>query len=113
MRIALVTCARLPDLDPDDHPLRAALVERGIAVDAVVWTDATVDWTRYDAAVLRSTWDYHLQRPAFLGWARRVAAVTRLVHPLPVVEWNTDKRYLGVLAQAGAPVVPTEYLDAG
>ena len=30
-RLALATCAELPDLDPDDHALRDALAERGIA----------------------------------------------------------------------------------
>jgi len=33
MRLALVTCARLPDLDPDDHPLRDALRARGHEVE--------------------------------------------------------------------------------
>ena len=35
-RLALATCAELPDLDPDDQLLRDALVARGIAVDVAV-----------------------------------------------------------------------------
>ena len=35
----------------------------------------------------------------------------RLLNPAHVVEWNTDKRYLAELAQAGVPVVPTTWIS--
>src|SRR5688572_18142802 len=53
MKAALVTCARLPDLDPDDHPLRDELTRRGHEVTAAIWDDANVDWRGFDIAVLR------------------------------------------------------------
>jgi hypothetical protein len=55
VRIALLTWSALPDLDPDDVPLRDALIARGVTAEAVVWDDPDVDWSRYDAALLRST----------------------------------------------------------
>jgi len=111
VRIALATCAALPELDPDDTPLLAALAERGAKADAVVWDDPDVVWADYDMVVIRSTWDY-AQRPAeFLAWAERVAAVTTLANPLPVVRWNTDKHYLRELDEAGIAVVPTIWLE--
>jgi glutathione synthase/RimK-type ligase-like ATP-grasp enzyme len=107
-RVALVTCRELPDLDPDDRLLIGPLAARGVAVEAVAWDDETADWSRYDLAVLRSTWDYVSRRDEFLAWA---ATVPSLANPAAVVEWNTDKRYLARLAAAGIPVVPTEYVD--
>jgi glutathione synthase/RimK-type ligase-like ATP-grasp enzyme len=75
-----------------------------------VW-DAKVDWSRYDLVVLRATWDYAERRDDFLAWAR---SLPRVVNPLPVLEWNTDKeRYLTDLAAAGVPVVPTEFVAPG
>jgi len=75
-----------------------------------VW-DADVDWSRYDLVVLRSTWDYAERRDAFLAWAR---SLPRVLNPVPVLEWNTDKqRYLTDLAAAGVPVVPTEFVAPG
>jgi glutathione synthase/RimK-type ligase-like ATP-grasp enzyme len=75
-----------------------------------VW-DADVDWSRYGLVVLRSTWDYAERRDAFLTWAR---ALPRVLNPVPVLEWNTDKqRYLSDLAAAGVPVVPTEFVAPG
>jgi hypothetical protein len=107
-RVALVTCADLPNLDPDDRLLRTALADRGVPVDAVVWDDPTVDWAGYRLAVLRSPWDYPLRRAEFVAWA---ATVPGLANPADLVRWNTDKRYLRELAAAGVPTVPTEWLD--
>lgn len=110
-RIALATCAALPDLHPDDQPLLTALADRGVRAEAVVWDDRTVDWSAYDLVVIRSTWDYAGRRSEFLTWAAAVDRVTTLVNPYPVVRWNTDKHYLRELEQAGIPVVPTMWLE--
>ena len=56
---------------------------------AVAWDDAGVDWSRFDLAVLRSTWDY-AQRHGDLAWCRRTEGATRLVNPASVVAWNAD-----------------------
>ncbi|MEV7229190.1 hypothetical protein AB0M79_19510 [Polymorphospora sp. NPDC051019] len=106
-RVAFVTCAELPDLDPDDRPAYDALVRRGVAVDMVSW-DADVDWAGYGLAVLRSPWDYVARRDEFVAWA---ATVPGLANPADVVAWNTDKRYLRELAAGGAPVVATTWLE--
>lgn len=113
MRVALVTCRRLPDLDPDDHPLRDELARRGHGVDAPVWDDPAVDWRAFDVAVLRSTWDYHLRRDDFLAWAGWAATRTRLFNPFHLVRWNSHKAYLLELETKGAAVVPTEIALAG
>lgn len=109
-RVALVTCAELADLDPDDRRLIEPLRRLGVHAEATVWDDPTVDWAGYDLAVLRSTWDYPGRRDEFVAWA---AAVPRLANPAAVVAWNTDKRYLAELRAAGTPVVPTTWLTPG
>jgi hypothetical protein len=109
-RVALVTSELFPDLWRDDHPLRDALRERGVAVDAVRWDDDGADWDAYDLAVIRSPWDYPARRDAFVAWAHRVP---RLANPADVVEWNTDKHYLRDLAAAGLPVTPTAFVAPG
>ena len=113
MRIALVTCRRLPDLDPDDRPLADVLARRGHHVAPAIWDDDAIDWASFDVALLRSTWDYFNRRDEFLAWATRVAAVTRLLNPLDLVHWNSHKSYLVGLRERGAPVIPTELVTAG
>jgi hypothetical protein len=113
MRVALVTARAARGLDEDMAPLSAALGALGASSTIVDWDDPAAEWGRFDLVVPRSAWDYAERLPEFLAWAERVAAVTTLLNPLAVVRWNTDKHYLGELARAGAPVVPTAYLEPG
>ncbi|MFD7135414.1 RimK family alpha-L-glutamate ligase [Streptomyces sp. NPDC059894] len=117
-RIALVTYDPRPEPSRDgDLPvLLRALTDAGAEAEAVHWDDEDADWASYDLAVIRSTWDYSWRAAEFTAWAERCAKATRLANPVGVVRWNADKRYLGDLAAAGVPVVPTRYLapeDAG
>ncbi|MFF5184934.1 RimK family alpha-L-glutamate ligase [Streptomyces sp. NPDC000345] len=114
-RIALVTCRPGPEVavDTDLPGLVAALRDAGADAEAVVWDDPDADWAGYDLAVIRSTWDYSWRAAEFVAWAQRTGAVTRLANPAGVVRWNSDKRYLGELAAAGVPTVPTRYLAPG
>ncbi|AEV82765.1 hypothetical protein ACWT_1746 [Actinoplanes sp. SE50] len=109
-RVALVTCAAFPDLWDDDHPLRDALRSRGVAVDAVRWDEPDADWAGYDLVVVRSPWDYVARHEQFVAWAR---SVPRLLNPADIIVWNTDKRYIGELAAAGVPVIPTGFVGPG
>ncbi|MER7460557.1 hypothetical protein [Micromonospora sp. NPDC126480] len=109
-RVALVTCAALPELEDDDRLVLAPLAARGITAEPAVWDDPAVDWAAYDLAVLRSPWDYMSRRDEFVAWA---AAVPTLVNPADVVTWNTDKRYLDELSAAGVPTVPTSWVAPG
>jgi glutathione synthase/RimK-type ligase-like ATP-grasp enzyme len=111
--IALATCRELPDLDPDDRLLADALRALGAEVSAPVWDDPLVGWEAFDLVLVRSPWDYHLKRDAFVAWARAVAAVTTLRNPAEVIAWNTDKTYLRTLAEQGVPTVPTRWVAQG
>jgi hypothetical protein len=108
-RVALATAAHLPELDEDGPALLAALAAEGLEPDVRVWDDPAVAWGDYDLVVVRTTWDYWDRHDEFLAWAR---SVPRLANPASVIAWNTDKAYLGRLAEAGVPVVPTTYLTS-
>jgi glutathione synthase/RimK-type ligase-like ATP-grasp enzyme len=110
LKVALATCAEIPRGDDDFPAVIAALDLLGIGAEPVVW-DADVDWATFDLVVLRSTWDYAERRDAFLDWAR---SLPRVLNPVPVLEWNTDKhRYLTDLAAASVPIVPTAFIEPG
>ena len=112
-RIALVTARAARGTDPDMPPLLAALRAAGADAHEVDWDDDAVDWSAFDLALLRSTWDYCERLPAFLDWAARVSARTQLLNPPDVLRWNTDKHYLADLARAGVAVVPSRFVEPG
>lgn len=110
--IAFATHRAAPRATEDDALALPRLTRRCRAtVEAVPWDSPDADWERYAAVLIRSTWDYHLQRDDFLAWAARVeAGGTALWNPASVVRWNADKRYLCAIEEAGVPVVPTEWI---
>jgi hypothetical protein len=111
--VALVRCVELPEPDPDEAPLLAALRRAGLSAGALSWDDPAVDWSRARLTVLRSAWNYPRYAEAFLAWAERAAAVSALWNPLPVVRWNTHKRYLLDLEREGIPIAPTALVPRG
>lgn len=113
MKLALATAIAAYALDEDLDPLLVACREAGIDATVLAWDDVTVSWGRFDAVLLRSTWDYTERLPEFLAWCDRTATVTALWNAPEVVRWNTDKRYLGELAKRGLPVIESHYLAPG
>ena len=113
-RVALVTSAALPDLTEDDRLLVPALARVGVRAEPAVWDAPGVAWDAFDAAVVRSPWDYFLRADAFRAWIdARDRRGPRLVNAAETLRWNLDKRYLGELERAGIPVVPTVYVARG
>jgi glutathione synthase/RimK-type ligase-like ATP-grasp enzyme len=111
MRIALVTAIAAYALDDDLAPLAQALRKAGAQVEILAWDDDSISWKRFDAALVRSTWDYTERLTEFLNWCQRVSAQTRLLNPADVIRWNTDKHYLAELAKKKCPVVESVFIE--
>jgi len=101
----------------DDTLAMAALEAVGWDVDTRSWRAVGVDWGRYAAVVIRSTWDYQQHPADFLAALEAIdASGTRLLNGLATVRWNCSKRYLAELQDCGIPIVPSAWpdgLDAG
>lgn len=111
VRLALATCATLPSWEVDDRPFHDALAARGIDAPQIVWDDPFVDWSAFDAVLIRTTWDYQEKRDAFVAWAERMPVP--LYNPVEIIRWNTHKSYLRELEARGVPIIPTEWLERG
>jgi glutathione synthase/RimK-type ligase-like ATP-grasp enzyme len=109
--LALVTAIAAAGHDDDLAPLLDACASAGLYARAVAWDDATVSWGGFDAALLRSPWDYTERLVEFLAWCDRLDRQVPLLNPVHVVRWNTDKHYLSDLATLGIPVVATRFVD--
>ncbi len=113
MDVALASCARLPEPDPDAQPLLAALAGAGIDAEVLAWDDPAADFSRARVTLLRSTWNYPRAHAAFVAWLEHTATVSRLWNPLPVVRFNLHKGYLLELERRGLPIVPTVLVPRG
>jgi glutathione synthase/RimK-type ligase-like ATP-grasp enzyme len=106
--VAIATCAEVAGVEQDDLNVIEALRKRRVEVVHAARDDPSVDWPSFALVVIRSTWDYPERRSEFLAWANRLR---RVLNPLTILRWNTDKRYLDDLAKVGIPVIPTRFLE--
>lgn len=104
-RLALATSAHLPGIHPDDAHLAISLKRLGIEPTACVWNDPAVDWSRFDAVLMRTTWDYFKHFAAFRQWLDRLPIPT--INNKQLLHWNSEKRYLLELEQHGVDIIPT------
>ena len=109
-RLALATCAHLPGIHPDDAHLASELTRLGIEPVSCTWSDPAVDWSGFDAVLIRTTWDYFQRYDEFLDWLDRLPVPT--INNKPLLRWNSDKRYLLELAQLGVDIVPAHVASA-
>jgi glutathione synthase/RimK-type ligase-like ATP-grasp enzyme len=114
LKVALATCASVPDLTEDDRLLLHEIARRGVDVRPAVWDKPEVTWPAFDHIVIRSCWDYHRRLPQFLAWLDRLQDHGVSVwNPVPLLRVNAHKSYLQELEAAGLPVVPTAWLQRG
>lgn len=112
MKLHIATCRPLPEPDPDEVLLLAALASVGIEATMDDWRDGG-RWQDAAPTVVRSTWDYIHHLDAFRDWVKQTAAAGPLWNPADVLLDNLDKRYLFDLAARGVPVVSTLLLERG
>jgi glutathione synthase/RimK-type ligase-like ATP-grasp enzyme len=99
--------------DKESNILSKAIENRGIETRLVAWNDPEVDWGESSLSIIRTPHDYFLNVPDFLEWTRRAEEHTTLWNPSGVIEWNSSKRYLVRLQEAGVPVPPTILAEYG
>jgi hypothetical protein len=105
---AFLTTEALDGFVTDDDLAHEPLRELGWEVTAVPWSRSGEDWSRFEAVVIRSTWDYHRRLDEFLAVLETIdRSGARLANPLETVRWNVRKTYLRDLEASGLPVVPT------
>lgn len=91
----------------DDELVYLPMRELGWNIDLVSWHRTGVEWGRYDAVLIRTTWDYHKNYEIFLETLNVISrSGTRLVNPFELVRWNIQKTYLRDLEWKGIRIVP-------
>ena len=90
----------------------AVLLRAGFSVEARDWTDPG-DLSGFDLVMPLVAWGYH-QDPsrwhALLDRLEREAVPT--LNPVPLLRWNSDKRYLAELDRKNVATIPTRLVES-
>lgn len=109
--IAFVTSTEYKELTASDQIAAGALHLQGIRVVPAIWEDNSIDWTTFDAVIVRSPWDYHLHPARFIDWINRLTTLrVPLWNPPDVLLWNMNKTYLLGLEKKEIPIPRTYFL---
>ena len=114
MRIAvLVPAPDYPEkwdwaFDVEAGVLRAA----GIEVEARAWTEPG-ELGGFDLVMPLVVWGYHFDPAHWHGLLDRLEREkTPVANPVPLLRWNSDKRYLAELGERGLAVIPTRMVES-
>jgi len=111
--IALLTAKNLDAHVVDESYLEKALMAYdNIKTEFVVWDDDSIDWSKYDIAIIRTTWDYTQKADKFLSVLNKInESGLTLFNPYLLISWNINKIYLKDLKSRGVPIVESFYFD--
>ncbi len=90
----------------------AVLLRAGFSVEARDWTDPG-DLADFDLVMPLVAWGYHQDPPrwhALLDRLERDAVPT--LNPVPLLRWNSEKRYLAELGDRGVATIPTRLVES-
>ncbi len=112
MKIAILTCEKLPDLNPEDQNIIVELAKHNIVAKAVIWDDKTVNWTDFDYLIFRNTWDYFEKETEFKIWLDQIEKLgIKTLNPIAIIQQNIHKFYLRDLQKLGVTILPTVFID--
>jgi glutathione synthase/RimK-type ligase-like ATP-grasp enzyme len=112
-RLAIATSAIYPSIQLDDAHLATSLERLDIQPIVCIWNDPEVDWSTFDAVLIRTIWDYFKHYAAFLDWLDRLDRLgVPTINDSALLRWNSDKRYLLELARQGVAIIPTRLANA-
>jgi glutathione synthase/RimK-type ligase-like ATP-grasp enzyme len=112
MKIALLTCQNLPNLNLPDQQLIPALAKHNITATAVVWDNKSIDWTQFDYLVFRNTWDYYEKENQFNNWLNHIEAKgIKTLNAIEIIQKNKHKFYLRDFQNQGVTILPTVFIE--
>jgi hypothetical protein len=116
MNIAYISCENYEKYSEgyvdEESMLLGFLVNQGLNITRCIWNDPTVEWQKYEIAILKSPWDYHEQIEDFHKWLDTLQMLNvRLLNPVEIIKWNSDKHYLADIAASGLKVIPSVFFD--
>lgn len=106
-KAALLSMDNLKNFFTYDKLLIEPMKQHGWLAEEVSWRKENVNWSDYDAVIVRSTWDYQHDSEKFLKVLNKINSLTHLENNLELMKWNMNKKYLFDLESKGVQIVTT------
>lgn len=106
-KAALLSTDNLEKFFTYDKLLIEPMKQFGWLAEEISWRDKTVNWSYYDAVIVRSTWDYQHDSENFIKVLHKINSSTHLENNLDLMKWNMNKKYLYDLQNKGVHIVET------
>lgn len=112
IKIALLTCEKLPNLAHDDHQLIPELAKHNVIACAAIWDDKSIDWATFDYLIFRNTWDYFEKETEFNLWLGQIEKLgIKTLNTIEIIKQNRHKFYLKTMKEAGILIIPTVFIE--
>lgn len=112
MKIALLTCEKLPELTAADQLLIPELAQHNIVAKPVIWSDQTINWSDFDYLIFRNTWDYFEKEIEFNLWLDQIEKLgIKTLNTIGIIKQNKHKFYLREMEKQGISILPTVFID--
>ncbi len=117
-KIAILTCAEMPEMLPYDQEVQKILIKRGFITDVLIWDEvlklSRTHLKQYDLVLIRTIWDYYKKTDEFNDFLVRLEDENiNVLNPVDIIRWNMDKKYLMQLESEGYDIIPTIFNFAG
>lgn len=106
-KAALLSMDSLENFFTYDKLLIEPMKQFGWLAEEVSWRNKNINWSDYDAVIVRSTWDYQHDSEKFVEVLNKINSLTHLENDLELMKWNMNKKYLFDLEKKGVKIVTT------
>ena len=106
-KVAFLSMDSLENFYTYDQLLIEPMKMFGWTAEEISWRNKKVNWSDYDAVIVRSTWDYQNDAENFINVLEVINSTTHLENNLDLMKWNMNKNYLFHLKQKGITIVET------
>ncbi|MFT5251784.1 MAG: glutathione synthase/RimK-type ligase-like ATP-grasp enzyme, partial [Flavobacteriales bacterium] len=112
MKIAILTCDKLPELNLQDQPLLAELSKQNMIAIPVIWDNPNINWNDFDYLIFRNTWDYFEKETQFNNWLDQIEKLgIKTLNSVAIIKQNKHKFYLREMERQGVLILPTIFID--
>ena len=108
--LAIVSCDLWIGKVYDDFLLQEYFLRNGVRAEIVSWQDSSVEWGKFDGAIIGSMWGYQNHLKEFEDWLSKVEACNlKIVNSADIIRKNCNKsQQIKDLRKANLPVLNTK-----